>query len=100
MKHSKLPWKKSGHQIECNGHPRLVLKCENMFMDDDEIDANADFIVTACNEHDTLKAKAELLDEAVKAIDGVLADIADTLTNKRYHQCNEILSKAKELSNG
>jgi hypothetical protein len=65
MEHSKLPWRVNGPQIECDGHPRLVTKCENMFMEDAEIHANSHFIVTACNEHDTLKAKADLFDELV-----------------------------------
>ena len=70
MEHSKLPWRVNGPQIECDGHPRLVTKCENIFMEDAEIHSNSHFIVKACNEHDMLKAKAELFDEMVKILEG------------------------------
>ena len=69
MEHSKLPWKVlyahdhdeyagvMGHNQRCTGTEFVVpmdIRLEN-----------AAFIVTACNAHATLKAKAELLDKFV-----------------------------------
>ena len=57
----------------------------------------ADPICDSFNEHDTLKAKAELLDEAIKAIDSTLGRIADSMPMDCYYKLDEILTKAKEL---
>jgi hypothetical protein len=64
----------------------------------------AEFVVTACNEHDTLKAKAELLDEAVITMGNALSDLdwieheaPDSNFQSSILALKYILSEAKEL---
>ena len=64
MTHSELPWRhcavKGGWDgvKDADGTTMLSLVAN--------IPENATFITTACNEYDTLKAKAELFDDLVK----------------------------------
>lgn len=97
MEHSKLPWATKQHGA--NSHSLMsgdmVLAVFKRF-DMPEINkANAAFIVKACNEHDTLKAKEELFD-----------DIASSL-KRHWEHCQldidvcrvcEMYQKAKELT--
>ena len=61
------------------------------------------YLVTACNEHDTLKDKAELLDEALVWADLCrqllfqCGDSAFPRTKRGIEKINTLLSKAKAL---
>jgi hypothetical protein len=104
MKHSELPWKshfythneKPSHfwiqteEVEGRSYVVAEVKCnKNPNLDN----ANADFIVKACNEYYSLKAKAELLDKAIMALQGV-----QPIIEHRYcRRVDNVLKKAKEL---
>ena len=49
------------------------------------------------DEHDTLKARSELLSLMTAQMDELLGTIGDSLTNGLYHRCNNTLRIAKEL---
>jgi len=66
MEHSKLPWKASGAEIHETDYcvaPVAVAYRANATVKQDM--ANAEFIVEAVNAHAALKAKADMLDEAL-----------------------------------
>lgn len=71
MKHSKLPWKKQSLSngfrgiVDVNNKTVLAISWHAPKCDED-----ITFIVKACSEHDTLKAKAELLDEIMAVSEG------------------------------
>jgi len=74
MEHSKLPWKtgtkgiiESGDVMiqAADGHATWVARVIGG-IPTKELKANANLIVKACNEHDILKAKAELFDDMMK----------------------------------
>jgi hypothetical protein len=119
MKHSKLPWKNHVTDVysgEFGKGKRIALGCEP---------EDAAFIVTACNEYDTLKAKiyslelenialrgaesaaiqeidffkakAELFDEAMTGISDILG-VEGHVSHKIITICVDLLSKEKELS--
>jgi hypothetical protein len=84
MEHSKLPWKKRIDH-ETNAFSGGISASDgnivaHVYVTESDIagmptnkgktiaDENADFIVTACNEHETLKAKAELLQKAITCL--------------------------------
>ena len=62
--------------------------------------ANAERLVTCWNEYDTLKAKAELFDEAVgiiELLDGAGLNPITSLQLEKCRKASDFLSKAKEL---
>jgi monomeric isocitrate dehydrogenase len=92
MKHTKTPWHvASTTEIYYTGErteqQRLIAKCgEDEKLSNEEVLANAEFIVKACNEYEQLR---ELLKEAM-----ALAGKADVMYSQHYTILKEKVQKA------
>jgi hypothetical protein len=93
MEHSKLPLKYDGVSqiIDCHG---------DVFMWTEDFDSDEiELIVTACNEHDTLQAKAGLLDGLVSYCTSDSAGISNSSWERQVlSKLKSTISKAKEVS--
>jgi len=100
MSHSKLPWKKKHHKI-LDQHGRLVADVRGACGFGEDKD-NADLILAACNEHDALKAKAELLDKTVESLKCVSFPVRGRTFLEASMElaviANTLIAKAKDLS--
>ena len=80
MKHSKLPWKEGkygGIYPSGDNPPAITLMSHKDGSYRHNAKANTSFIITACNEHDTLKTKENLLNEMGTCLSNLLREIQD-----------------------
>lgn len=103
MEHTKTPWavSNSGGRIITGGmrHPQTICTLETVPLKiSPEIEANADFIVTACNAHDDLVAAAELV---INRLNDSIAKVAygaikiGGMRTAVYRELEQALAKAR-----
>jgi len=113
LPHSKLPWRATegsespgvrndgGFICFLKGRPFHYHGQDERYEQElREWQGNLDFIVTACNEHDTLQAKAKLLDEAISVIEMLDEAGLNPITGFQLEKCriaSKFLKKAEAL---
>ena len=84
MKHTPVPWETqrngAAYNIVAEGETRHHMILLNMqYVELDEFEANAQFIVTACNEYQSLKTRNDELAEQLENTSELLDDVLQYL---------------------
>jgi len=101
--HSKLPWQYRSDNLTSTTYWDIEDADHRILASTGMSRLNAEFIVKACNNYDTLKAKADLFDGLLTALESyhdqlTAIDAAMGLETNGRSSVDYLLSKAKELS--
>ena len=96
MKHTELPWQRNippavKYPVVFSGRNKHVLSLKTLVMDEEEVEANMNFILTACNNHYEL---LEALKEAVSYMEDYIYTPAKNRATK-LNELREIIAKVE-----
>ena len=103
MEHSKLPWMESSSCLVAGSDGMIIANLIPLEPNGiispcfEESQANAAFIVKACNKYGTLTAKAELFDDFVKYCNEITDESNEKCSLDMCCKINELIDKAKEM---